>query len=90
MYYKPKGESELNLELIGRRYVRSNNSWLHNSARLVKGKDRCTALIHPNDSEKLGITENQKIKVTSRVGEIELAAEISDEIMQGVISIPHG
>ncbi len=83
-------ENELQLYLIGRRYVRSNNSWLHNSARLVKGKNKCTAMIHPDDSKLLGITDNQTVKVKSRVGEIELPAEISDEIMPGVISIPHG
>ena len=77
--------------LIGRRHVRSNNSWLHNSHRLVKGKPRCVALIHPNDAERLGLAgDSARVKVRSRVGELEVSASISDEVMPGVISIPHG
>ena len=76
--------------LIGRRDVRSNNSWMHNSQRLVKGKNRCTALINTVDAERLGIQDGDKIIVSSRVGEIELPAQISDDIMPGVLSIPHG
>ena len=76
--------------LIGRRHVRSNNSWMHNSQRLVKGKSRCTLLIHPEHAAKLNISEGQLVQVTSRVGQVEIAAEISEEIMPGVVSIPHG
>lgn len=76
--------------LIGRRDARSNNSWMHNSQRLVKGKNRCTALINTVDAERLGIQDGDKIIVSSRVGEIELPAQISDDIMSGVLSIPHG
>jgi anaerobic selenocysteine-containing dehydrogenase len=76
--------------LIGRRDVRSNNSWLHNSHRLVKGKSRCTALINPEDANHLGIEDGQLLRVSSRVGSIEVAAAVSDEMMAGVISIPHG
>ncbi len=76
--------------LIGRRHIRSNNSWLHNSLRLVKGRSRCTAHIHPKDANKLGIECGQIIKVTSRVGSIEIPAEVTDTIMPGVVSIPHG
>ena len=76
--------------LIGRRDVRSNNSWLHNSQRLVKGKSRCTALINPLDAQALAIAEGDMVRVSSRVGSVELAAQISDEMMAGVISIPHG
>ncbi len=76
--------------LIGRRDVRSNNSWLHNSHRLVKGKDRCTALINPEDASHLNIEDGQWLRVSSRVGSIDLAAAVSDEMMPGVISIPHG
>lgn len=81
---------ELTLQLIGRRHVRSNNSWMHNCNRLVKGKSRCTALINPVDAEALGITESRLIKVSSRVGSVEIMPEISADIMPGVISIPHG
>ena len=76
--------------LIGRRHVRSNNSWMHNSKRLVKGKSRCTLLIHPVHAKQLNIGEGQLVQVTSRVGQVVIAAEISEEIMPGVVSIPHG
>lgn len=82
------------LQLIGRRHLKTNNSWLHNSKRMVKGTNnglsRCTAQIHPNDAAKFSISDEQMITVTSRVGEIRLPAEITDKIMPGVISIPHG
>ncbi|MDQ2747343.1 MAG: molybdopterin oxidoreductase family protein, partial [Acidobacteriota bacterium] len=76
--------------LIGRRHLRDNNSWLHNSERLVKGKNRCTLLINSSDAESLTIENGQSIRVSSRVGAIEIACEISDKIMSGVVSIPHG
>jgi anaerobic selenocysteine-containing dehydrogenase len=78
------------MHLIGRRHVRSNNSWLHNSQRLVKGKSRCTALIHPDDAARLQIAEGQQVRITSRVGSIEIAAEITPAMMPGVVSVPHG
>jgi anaerobic selenocysteine-containing dehydrogenase len=76
--------------LIGRRQLRSNNSWMHNSARLMKGADRCTALLHPDDAAARGLTAGQQVRVTSAVGAIELPLEISDEMRPGVVSIPHG
>ena len=76
--------------LIGRRDVRSNNSWMHNSQRLVKGKNRCNALINSEDANRLGIKDGDTIIVSSRVGEIELPAQLTENIMPGVISIPHG
>ncbi|MCH8543591.1 MAG: molybdopterin oxidoreductase family protein [Alcanivorax sp.] len=76
--------------LIGRRHVRSNNSWLHNSHRLVKGKSRCTAMIHPSHAQALGVNEGDLLSITSRVGSIEVAAEITTDIMPGVVSVPHG
>jgi anaerobic selenocysteine-containing dehydrogenase len=78
------------LRLIGRRHVRSNNSWLHNSERLVKGKNRCTLMIHPDDAQSLNINNGATVAVSSQVGRIEIEAEITDHIMQGVVSIPHG
>ena len=78
------------LLMIGRRHLRSNNSWMHNSHRLVKGGDRCTILMHPNDATARNLTAGQQVKVNSRVGEVELPVEISDEMMEGVVSIPHG
>jgi len=70
--------------------VRSNNSWMHNSQRLVKGKPRCTAYVHPDDAASLNLRDGQTVRVTSRVGSIELPAEVTDAVMRGVISVPHG
>ncbi|MGH9875187.1 MAG: molybdopterin oxidoreductase family protein [Pyrinomonadaceae bacterium] len=78
------------LLLIGRRQLRSNNSWMHNSERLVKGRPRCTLIMNPNDAADRDIRNGQQVQVTSRTGAIAIPVEISDEIMPGVISIPHG
>ncbi len=78
------------LLLIGRRHVRSNNSWMHNSLRLVRGKDRCTLLMHPDDATRIGVAGKAKVAVVSRIGRIEVTLELSDEVMPGVISLPHG
>jgi anaerobic selenocysteine-containing dehydrogenase len=78
------------LALIGRRHVRSNNSWLHNSQRLVKGKDRCTLMISPKDAARTGLQEGDSAEVSSPAGKIVLPVEITDDIMPGVVSVPHG
>jgi anaerobic selenocysteine-containing dehydrogenase len=78
------------LLLIGRRHLRSNNSWLHNSERLVKGKPRCTMLMNPKDAAERELRPDQKVLVRSRAGSIEVPIEISDDMMPGVVSIPHG
>jgi anaerobic selenocysteine-containing dehydrogenase len=78
------------LILIGRRQLRSNNSWMHNSHRLVKGKPRCTLIIHPDDAARRGLVDGGRATVTSRIGSIEVPIEVSDEIMPGVVSVPHG
>ncbi|WP_339863140.1 molybdopterin oxidoreductase family protein [Paremcibacter congregatus] len=78
------------LVLIGRRHIRSNNSWLHNSPRLVKGKNRCTLLIHPQDLEKHQMQDGQVVCVTSRAGRVTVVAEASTDMMPGVVSLPHG
>ncbi len=76
--------------LVGRRDLRSNNSWMHNLQVLVKGKERCTLQIHPEDAARFGVTDGAPTRVRSRVGEVEIAAEVTDGIMPGVVSIPHG
>ncbi|HMS43364.1 MAG TPA: molybdopterin dinucleotide binding domain-containing protein, partial [Pyrinomonadaceae bacterium] len=76
--------------LIGRRHLRDNNSWLHNSEILMKGKNRCTALINDADAAKLNLENGANVKITSRVGAIEIPCEITDTIAEGVISIPPG
>ncbi len=63
---------------------------MHNSSRLVKGKNRCTLLINTNDANKLNLTNRQKVSVSSNVGSINIQLETSDEMMEGVVSIPHG
>lgn len=78
------------LRLIGRRQLRSNNSWMHNSQRLVKGGDRCTLLIHPADAQKYAIESGDQVRLSSRAGSVQLPAEVSTEIMPGTVSIPHG
>ncbi len=76
--------------LIGRRQLRSNNSWMHNLPALVKGKDRCTMLVHPDDATRLGLVEGGAALVRSAAGELEAPVELTDEVMPGVVSIPHG
>ena len=88
---EPAGvESNGHLLLIGRRQLRSNNSWLHNSARMVSGKPRCTMLMHPHDAAHRELETGQTVLVQSRAGSIEIDLEISDEMMPGTVSIPHG
>jgi hypothetical protein len=76
--------------LIGRRQLRSNNSWMHNLPALVKGKERCTLYVHPDDAVRLGLADGEHASVTSATGAIEVPVEVTDEIMPGVVSIPHG
>lgn len=76
--------------LIGRRQVQNMNTWLHNVPQLAKGRPRCTLLINREDAAGLGINDGQAVRLASRVGEIEVPAEISDAVMAGVVSLPHG
>jgi anaerobic selenocysteine-containing dehydrogenase len=92
----PRLESRLEREdtgellLISRRHLRSNNSWMHNVKVLVKGKDRCTLLIHPEDAARIGIEDGKLARVSSEAGTIDVPAEVSDEMMPGIVSLPHG
>jgi anaerobic selenocysteine-containing dehydrogenase len=76
--------------LIGRRQLSSNNSWMHNLEPLVRGSNRCTAQLHPDDAARLGLVDGARAVVRSRAGKIELPIEITDTLRPGVISIPHG
>ncbi|MCA9675106.1 MAG: molybdopterin oxidoreductase family protein, partial [Myxococcales bacterium] len=76
--------------LVGRRQLRSNNSWMHNLPPLAKGKERCTLRVHPDDAARLALVDGGQARVTSRVGEVVAPVEISDEMMPGVVSLPHG
>ncbi|GAB3008414.1 molybdopterin-dependent oxidoreductase [Saccharothrix stipae] len=78
------------LVLVGRRHLRSNNSWLHNVPALVKGKPLCTLLVNPADAERLGLVDGGPARVTSRVGEVEVTVEVSADLAAGVVSLPHG
>ncbi|MDI9246560.1 molybdopterin-dependent oxidoreductase [Marinobacter sp. CHS3-4] len=78
------------LLLIGRRHVRSNNSWMHNSQRLVKGKDRCTVMISPKDAARSGLQAGDSAEISTDTGKIVLPVEITEDIMPGVVSVPHG
>jgi anaerobic selenocysteine-containing dehydrogenase len=76
--------------LVGRRDLRSNNSWMHNLPLLVSGPARCTAQVHPDDAARLGLVDGEPARVTSRVGAIEVPVEVTGDVMPGVVSIPHG
>jgi anaerobic selenocysteine-containing dehydrogenase len=83
-------DTAVGLSLVGRRDLRSNNSWMHNVEVLVKGKSRCTLHIHPDDAGRLGLADGGLAKVTSRVGSLTIPVEITDAIRPGAVSIPHG
>jgi anaerobic selenocysteine-containing dehydrogenase len=78
------------LVLVSRRHVRSNNSWMHNVPSLVTGRERCTLLIHPDDARRLGVRDGAPARVTSRAGSLVAPAEVSDEMLPGVVCLPHG
>jgi anaerobic selenocysteine-containing dehydrogenase len=83
-------DREGGLVMIGRRHLRSNNSWLHNSERLVKGPPRCTLMIHPDDAARRGLVDGGTARVASAKGAIDLPVEVTDTMMPGVVSVPHG
>lgn len=88
--HRPADDPNHPLLMIGRRQVRSHNSWTQNSARLVKGRNRCTLQIHPDDAARLGIHDAQNVRVKARSGMLNMPAEVTDEIAPGVVSIPQG
>ena len=85
-----KAADETQVVLIGRRQLRSNNSWMHNAARLMKGRDRCTLRVHPDDAARFGLCDGAKASIRSAVGTVTAPVEITDEVMAGVVSLPHG
>jgi len=78
------------LVLIGRRHLRSNNSWMHNVEVLVKGRDRCTLLVHPDDAARHALADGTLAQVTSEAGSVIVPVEVTDTISSGVVSLPHG
>ncbi|MDH6627350.1 anaerobic selenocysteine-containing dehydrogenase [Streptomyces sp. LBL] len=78
------------LVLVGRRHLRSNNSWMHNIPVLTGGSNRCTLQIHPEDAERLGVRDGAAVRVKGAGGEVTAAAEVTDGVRPGVVSLPHG
>jgi anaerobic selenocysteine-containing dehydrogenase len=78
------------LVLVSRRHLRSNNSWLHNVGPLMKGRDRCTLLMHTDDATKHGVATGDVVTVTSAGGHIDVPVEVTGAIKPGVVSMPHG
>ena len=78
------------LVLVGRRQLRNMNSWLHNLSNLAKGPERCTLLVNSKDAERLGISDGGTAKITARAGSVTAPVKVSDEMMPGVVSLPHG
>ncbi|MGW7629838.1 molybdopterin oxidoreductase family protein [Streptomyces griseoincarnatus] len=78
------------LVLVGRRHLRSNNSWLHNVPALTGGSNRCTLHLHPDDAQRLGVRDGQPVRVKGAGGEVTVPAEVTDAVRRGVVSLPHG
>jgi anaerobic selenocysteine-containing dehydrogenase len=78
------------LVIVGRRQLRSNNSWMHNLPTLAKGPFRCVALVHPVDAQRLGLADGGRARIANAGRTIEVTVELSDEMMPGVVSLPHG
>ena len=78
------------LTLVGRRILRSNNSWMHNSARLTKGDSACTLLMHPDDADRRQLTDGQSVRVHTETGEVVVPLKVDANMMPGVVSLPHG
>lgn len=83
-------DSDAKLQLIGRRHIRSCNSWMHNSHRLVKGKPRWQLMMNPRDMAGRQIEDGDTVKISSDAGSVETLVIATDEMMQGVVSLPHG
>lgn len=87
---EPRWNDKFPLKLIGRRHLRSNNSWMHNLPLLAGGSRKCTVILHPEDAEKLDVSDQELVEVYNEFGSIKIEAELSPDIIQGTISIPHG
>ncbi|MCC2615355.1 molybdopterin-dependent oxidoreductase [Aestuariibacter halophilus] len=90
VFFDTPYEPPHHLWLIGRRHLKSNNSWLHHVDRLVKGNNRCDVQMHPHDAANLGIEQDETVILRSERGEIRLPVDITEDIMPGVVSVPHG
>ena len=79
----PRARRQRRVVLVGRRAAASNNSWMHNVPQLVKGKERCTAHVHPDDAERFGLIDGEQAQVTSRAGSIVVPVEVTDASCRG-------
>ncbi|MFB8107131.1 MULTISPECIES: molybdopterin-dependent oxidoreductase [unclassified Streptomyces] len=84
------GDRPAPLVLVGRRHMRSNNSWMHNVGSLSGGSNVCTLQVHPDDAARLGLVDGATVRIESAGGGIEAPAEITDTVRSGVVSLPHG
>ena len=87
---KPETNDQFPLKLIGRRHLRSNNSWMHNLPLLAGGSRQCTVMMHPQDADEMQVKNQDMVEVYSAFGCIQIEAEISSDIIRGTVSIPHG
>ena len=76
--------------LVGRRNLRTNNSWMHNVGNLIAGREQCSLLVHPDDAARFGVVDGGPVRVVTAGGEVVATAEVSDEMMPGTVSLPHG
>ena len=83
-------EATADVVLISRRQDRDCNSWMHNLPTLMRGKDRCTLLVHSTDAARIGVATGDRAVLTSRVGEVSAPVEVTDDVMPGVVCLPHG
>ncbi|MGY5104095.1 molybdopterin oxidoreductase family protein [Streptomyces sp. 900105245] len=83
-------ERPAGLVLVGRRHLRSNNSWMHNVPALTGGTNRCTLHIHPDDADRLGVRDGADVRIKGAGGEVVAPAEVTDGVRPGVVSLPHG
>ncbi|MFF5160490.1 molybdopterin-dependent oxidoreductase [Streptomyces sp. NPDC000348] len=83
-------ERPAGLVLVGRRHLRSNNSWMHNVPALTGGSNRCTLHLHPEDAERLGVRDGQPVRIKGAGGAVTAPAEVTDDVRPGVVSLPHG
>ncbi|MGC0378273.1 molybdopterin oxidoreductase family protein [Streptomyces sp. SAI-229] len=84
------GERPAGLVLVGRRHLRSNNSWMHNVPALTGGSNRCTLHLHPEDAARLGVRDGEQVRIKGAGGEVTAPAEVTDAVRPGVVSLPHG
>ncbi|MFC8805192.1 molybdopterin oxidoreductase family protein [Streptomyces anthocyanicus] len=87
---RARDERPAGLVLVGRRHLRSNNSWMHNVPALTGGSNRCTLHVHPEDAARLGLRGAQPVRVTGPGGAVTVPAEVTDAVRPGVVSLPHG